>query len=218
MARGMWESLFGLIFCWLPGVGLILSVVGFCRQMVRLTEIHKARKALYTLLSGAVLVVCIGALVGEAYLYSRDQDVAGKAGLWLWQKVTGQETLPGMDPYADPYAGLMDGQDYMPDEYYTGDGGQDYVPDEYYTGDDGQDYVPDEYNTGDGGQVEEGDLSPDGLPGGIGDALPNRDNDGGDEEGDYQDGMDFYEDDTDEGGAGMPSLKDLLESSGVAVG
>ncbi len=68
MARGLWESLFGLIFCWLPGVGLILAVAGFFRQAVRLTEVHRARRFFYMLFASLVLIVAIGVLVGEAYL------------------------------------------------------------------------------------------------------------------------------------------------------
>jgi hypothetical protein len=121
MARGLWESLFGLIFCWLPGVGLILAVAGFFRQAVRLTEVHRARRFFYMLFASLVLIVAIGVLVGEAYLYSRDPDITDKAGLWLWQKVTGQQALPGAGEYGD-----MPIEEYLPD---------DSVPDEYYTDD-----------------------------------------------------------------------------------
>jgi hypothetical protein len=102
------------------GLGLILSVAGFCRQAVRLTEKHKVRRFFSMAFASVVLVAAIGALVGEAYLYSRDPGFAGKAGLWVWQKVTGQEALPGsgtgdvaqVDENGMPL-------EAVPDEYYT---------------------------------------------------------------------------------------------------
>lgn len=196
MSRGVWESLFGLLFSWLPGVGLILSVAGFCRQAVRLTEKHKIRRFFSMAFASVVLVVAIGALVGEAYLYSRDPGFAGKAGLWVWQKVTGQQALPGSEA-----GGIMGIDGYMPDEA---------VPDEYYTDDqmeEGDVPIGDE-------QMEEGDVPVDDGQMEEGDAaIP---------EGDFQDDIDFIEDDSDEEGGepgqSLPPLSDLLKSHGVAVG
>ncbi len=192
IARGMWESLFGLIFSWLPGVGLILSVAGFCRQVVRMTEAHRVRRFFALVFASVVLVASIGALVGEAYLYSRNPAILSDTGRWLWQQVTGQQALPG------EATGTMteeegDGAEPLPDEYYTDEGGEE--------GD-----VPADIQAEEGDapvQTEEGD-----LPGA---------------EGDFQDNVDFAEDESDEPGdagteATIPPLSDLLKSNGVAVG
>lgn len=210
MSRGLWESLFGLFFSWLPGVGLILSVVGFCRQAVRLTEKHKARRFVSMAFASVVLVAAIGVLVGEAYLYSRDPGFAAKAGLKLWQSVTGQAALPGTD--AGEVAQVDESGmplEAVPDEYYTdvqteeGD-----VPTGDVQMEEGD--VP----TGDE-QMEEGDVPVSGDEQmGEGDvAVP---------EGDFQDDVGFSEDNTDEAGGSpeqtLPPLSDLLKSHGVAVG
>ena len=198
MSRGLWESLFGLLFSWLPGVGLILSVAGFCRQAVRLTEKHRARRFFSMAFASVVLVAAIGALVGEAYLYSRDPGFVSKAGLKIWQSVTGQAALPGSEA----------GGFVMVDE--NGIPLED-VPDEYYTDEQTEEGdVP----TGDE-QMEEGDVPVSGdeqlEEGDV--AVP---------EGDFQDDVGFSEDDSDEEGGSpeqtLPPLSDLLKSHGVAVG
>lgn len=199
MSRGLWESLFGLLFSWLPGVGLILSVAGFCRQAVRLTEKHRARRFFSMAFASVVLVAAIGVLVGEAYLYSRDPGFVSKAGLKVWQGITGQTALPGTG------AGEVVAVDEsgMP---------LDVVPDEYYT--DGQTEEGDVPVSGDE-QMEEGDVPVSGdkqmEEGDV--AVP---------EGDFQDDVGFSEDDSDEAGGSpeqtLPPLSDLLKSHGVAVG
>jgi hypothetical protein len=201
ITRGLWESLFGLLLCWLPGVGLILSVAGFCRQAVRMTEAYKVRRAFSLILASVVLVAAIGVFVAEAYLYSRNPNIVGETGLWLWQKVTGQEALPGTDLGEVPSA---EG-DLQPEE---GD-----VPDEYHT-DEGQ-MEEGDVPTGDE-QMEEGDVPVDDSQIEEGDVPVS--------EGDFQDNIEFNEDDSDEttGGAAadatLPPLSDLLKSHGVAVG
>ena len=229
MSRGLWESLFGLLFCWLPGLGLILSVAGFCRQAVRLTEKHKTRRFFSMVFASAVLVAAIGALVGEAYLYSRDPGFAGKAGLLVWQKVTGQQALPGSEAggleAVNEYGGMP--EEPVPDEYYTdGQAEEGDVPvgDQMEEGD-----IPvggDQMEEGDipvGGQMEEGDV-PVGGQMEEGDIPVGGQMEEGDvpvAEGDFQDDVDFTEDDSDEAGGApesLPPLSDLLKSHGVAVG
>jgi hypothetical protein len=195
ISRGLWESLFGLMLSWLPGVGLILSVAGFCRQAVRLTEAHRAKRFFALAFASVVLIVSIGALMGEAYLYSRNPNIVQESGLWLWKKVTGQEMLPGAVDAGYPAEG----------DYYAGDG--QLEEGDLPVGDDQMEEG--DLPVGDD-QLEEGD-----LPVGN-DQLA---------EGDFQDNIDFSEDDSDEaGGAGeapeatLPPLSDLLKSRGVTVG
>jgi hypothetical protein len=211
ITRGLWESLFGLLFSWLPGVGLILSVAGFCRQAVRMTEAYKVRRAFSLILASVVLVAAIGVFVGEAYLYSRNPNIVGETGLWLWQKVTGQEALPGTDLGDVPPAEGDPEEGDVPDEYHTDEGQMEEgdVP----TGDEQMEEgdVP----TGDE-QTEEGDVPVDGQQMEEGDVPA--------AEGDFQDNIEFNEDDSDEttdgaaADATLPPLSDLLKSHGVAVG
>lgn len=128
MGRGLWHSIFGLLLCWLPGVGLILSISGFIRQMVRLTVKYRARLTVYLTISIVSVVVCVGTLIGEAFLYSRDSNFPDKVGHVAWQALTGQKEYPwqgaavasgdigeGFDysGYTQPGLGVMDGQEFI---------------------------------------------------------------------------------------------------------
>jgi hypothetical protein len=218
ISRGLWESLFGLIFSWLPLVGLVLSVSGFCRQAVRMTEAHKTRRFFSMAFASVVLVVAIGGLVSEAYLYSRDPDIMSKTGLWIWQKVTGQEALPGTgDGEIMPTdEGVLPDETSVPDEYHTADG-QVEEGDVPVTSD-GQVEEGDVPVSGDT-QMEEGDVPVSGdTQMEEGDVPPS--------EGDFQDNIDFSEDNSDETGglvtdapeSTLPPIGDLLKSYGVTVG
>jgi len=191
ISRGLWESLFGLIFSWLPGVGLILSVAGFCRQAVRLTEVHRVRRFFSMIFASVVLVVSIGGLVGEAYLYSRDPNILNKTSLLLWQKLTGQEALPGgmeSQYVAEGEDPLLDGE--VPDEYHTADGQME-------EGD-----VPVD------GQMEEGDVPP--AEGDFRDDVGFSEDDSDDTVSGGQ--VPAAADST------LPPLSDLLKSHGVTIG
>ena len=215
MSRGLWESLFGLIFSWLPGVGLILSVVGFCRQAVRLTEAHKVRRLFSMAFASVVLVAAIGGLVGEAYLYSRNPDILNTTSLWVWQKVTGQQALPGADNGEAVAGDTGDASGdasvdvNVPDEYHTADGQTEEGDVPAADSSQAQGSVPPDNSQG-GGQMEEGD-------------VPVTNN--GQAEGDFQDNVNFTEDNSDDtaNGGGAPSatlppLGDLLKSHGAPLG
>jgi hypothetical protein len=220
ISRGLWESAFGFLFSWLPGIGLILSMAGFCRQAVRLTEAYKVRRFFAMLFASVVLVAAIGALTGEVYLYSRNPDIASQTGLWVWQKVTGQQALPGTDMNESvPAADELN----VPDEYNTGDIQMEEgdVPADGAQMEEGDVPV-------DGTQMEEGDVPVDGTQMEEGD-VPVDNAQTGDmqpAEGDFQDNIDFSEDNTDEvpgdtaagADATIPPLSDLLKSNGVTVG
>lgn len=101
MWRGFWHSTFGILLCWVPGLGLILSISGFCRQVVRMTEKHRARWVVLLLYGLISLCVSIGAIFGGLYAYSQDQQVFIKYATMGWEKLTGQTALPGQQPVHD---------------------------------------------------------------------------------------------------------------------
>lgn len=156
MGRGLWHSIFALLLCWLPLVGLALAISGFVRQVVRMTVQHRARRVIFTIISFIVLVACIGVLVGEVYFYSRDPELPGKAALWVWQNVTGQENFPGADAGSAGYpmsegdftgysegdftgdmdAGLYDEGDLSDEGDFTGEG--DFADDGNFYEDDSE--------------------------------------------------------------------------------
>lgn len=104
MWRGFWHSTFGILLCWVPLVGLLLSISGFARQMVRMTEQYKKRLFLFIVYGLLSLMVSIGAIVYGLYSYSRDPDILSKATLQVWTALTGQKSLPGQ-PAPTDYTG-----------------------------------------------------------------------------------------------------------------
>lgn len=101
MGRGFWHSTFGILLCWAPGLGLLLSISGFCRQVVRMTEKHRVRWILLLLYGLISLCIAIGAMMYGLYEYSRDPQVFVKYATKGWQQLTGQTTLPGQLPVND---------------------------------------------------------------------------------------------------------------------
>lgn len=163
MGRGLWHSIFGALFCWLPGVGLLLAISGFARQMVRMTQAYKKRLLVYTVISLVSLVLCIGVLMGEVYAYAKDPDVLSKVSLQVWQAVTGQENYPWAAGGGNDYTGMSNpglgnfdpglegGMDGEPE------GG---VPDEHFGGED-------DFEPSDGFEEDDSDDLPAGAPGGA---------------------------------------------------
>lgn len=107
MWRGFWHSTFGILFCWVPILGLVLSISGFARQVVRMTVKYRKRMALFTLYGLLSLVISIGAIVGGLYAYSRNPNILQDSATWAWTKLTGQPALPGQTPPTD-YTGQSD--------------------------------------------------------------------------------------------------------------
>ncbi len=110
MNKGLIHSLVGALLCWLPLVGLFLAISGFLRVIVRVTQAHRAKKALLTVLTLLILAGCIGALGTEVYFYVRDPSILDNSVNAVWHALTGQEQPPwvvsrdaGLDP-EDPYA------------------------------------------------------------------------------------------------------------------
>lgn len=184
MGRGFWHSLFGLLFCWVPGLGLLLSISGFVRQIVRITEKHRVRLALYLVAAIISLVLCVTVLVAEVFQYSRNPDLPHDVLEDVWQTLTGQSELPweaasgGTDysGYDQPGLGVLDGYEgdpddpgedgSVPDEQYTDDGliGEDDNPDDGLSGEDTGE--PDSYTEPEGDSPDDGLSDEDtGLPG-----------------------------------------------------
>lgn len=136
LGTGLRLSVFGLIFCWLPFVGLILAAAGFIKIFVRITGRHKKRRAAYMAVSLVVLIACTGVLMGEVRAYINNPNIVQDTGMWLYTKLTGQSELPGSTLDDTNYTGGIDygesgGMGYDPNLYNTGeegggeDGGQD---------------------------------------------------------------------------------------------
>ena len=111
LGRGMIVSVFGLLFCWAPGLGLLLAGVGFCKVASRVTVRHRARRGLYVFVSFLILVAAAAALMAECYLYVQNPNIIKDTGMRVYTWVTGETELPGA---SDPQEG---------DGLYQADGG-----------------------------------------------------------------------------------------------
>jgi len=110
LGRGMVTSVFGLLFCWVPLLGLLLSAVGYGRIVSRVTVRHRARRSLYAIVSFLMLVVSTGVLMAECYFYVQDPDILQNLGMRAYTLITGEEQLPGADDPLETYG--ADGVDY----------------------------------------------------------------------------------------------------------
>ncbi|MDL2207081.1 hypothetical protein LJC33_09290 [Eubacteriales bacterium OttesenSCG-928-N13] len=140
----------------MPLVGLILSISGFARQVVRVTDRYKGRLVVFIVYGLISLSIAIGAILGGLYYYSRNPDMFTNAGRWIWTQMTGNEQLPGEVPpmdytdtgmhglgeYEDPTMedDLPEDDEPLPDDDFGEDGTVD--PDEL-------DQVPDDQSSGD---------------------------------------------------------------------
>ena len=110
MGRGMLTSVFALFFCWVPILGIVLGSIGFIRIVTRVTRQFRTRFVVYLTASILILALCIGVLLGEIWIYSGNPNILSDTGMWLFQKVTGQTSLP--IPTEAPIDNYMGGMDY----------------------------------------------------------------------------------------------------------
>ena len=156
LKQGLLLAVFGLIFCWVPFLGLLLAVIGFLKVFVRITKRYKRRRTAYIALALSMLVICTGALMGEIYMYADNPNIIGDTGMWIFSKLTGMDVLPGSG-----------GQDYI--------GGTHYGPESAGLG-----YDPDLFAGGDEkGETEAGPESDVSVDGEAGDDMAGEDGDQG---------------------------------------
>lgn len=93
MGQGMICSVVGLLLCLVPFVNLILSAIGFIRICGRLTERHRVRRLVYLILSGVILVVSVGVLMGEIYIFSRRPTIMSDLGTLSLEVLSGEKTF-----------------------------------------------------------------------------------------------------------------------------
>ena len=103
MNRGVTTSIFALLLCWVPGLGILLAAIGFIGVMRCITERYAKQFAISITAVSIILAICTGVLTYEVYAYSRDPDIIENTGEWLLEVITGE--------YADDY-NYMGGEDY----------------------------------------------------------------------------------------------------------
>jgi len=98
LRRGFAHSCTGLALCWLPPVGLLFAVSGFLRVMVRLTKRHRKKRKACLAFAFLSLTVCIGVLLGEIWVYSRDPEILERTGQQVWTFIVGEENAGALSP------------------------------------------------------------------------------------------------------------------------
>lgn len=97
LGRGMVTAIYGLLFCWIPLLGLLLSSVGYGRIVSRVTVRHKTRRRLYAAAAFLMLVVSTGVLMAECYFYVQNPNLPQELGMRAYTWLTGESQLPGAD-------------------------------------------------------------------------------------------------------------------------
>lgn len=108
MWKGFRHSTLGILLCWLPVIGQLFAISGFCRQVVRLTDKYKKRMALFLIYGLAALALAFGVLMYELYQYGQNPNMPQEALQWAWKALTGQDTLPGQTPAGVDYSNMAD--------------------------------------------------------------------------------------------------------------
>ena len=148
MGRGLRRSLIGLLFSWVPVLGVIIAASGFIKIFSCITRSYRVRRFFYMLLSFILLTATTAVLMYGIYLYVDNPNIINEAGMWVFQKLTGQEQLPtagnGMQNYyggvdytdsANPGLGQDAGGWDQGLNYNFGGGEDDFPEDPFYEDD-----------------------------------------------------------------------------------
>ena len=146
IASGVKLSVFGLLLCWVPFLGVLLSSVGFVKVMSSTTARYRARQRSGTAIAALILAVSLAVTTAEVYQYTHNPWLLDDLGSWVLDRLTGGDYSGSYD-YSNQYnpsMGMSDdlyAQGYTPSGYYDESGA--FVP---YAEADG---APDgEYETG----------------------------------------------------------------------
>ena len=121
LGRGMVTSMFGLLFCWVPLLGLLLAGLGFGKIASRVTGRHKGRKAGYCFMSFLILVGVTAVLMAECYFYVQNPNIIQETGMKVYTFLTGESELPSQQDDGEYDPDIADGTGVDYDQ--TGAGG-----------------------------------------------------------------------------------------------
>jgi hypothetical protein len=113
MGRGLRQSIYGLLFSWVPALGVILAAAGFIKIFSCITKSYRVRRFFYMLLSFIFLAATTGVLMYGIYLYVDNPNIINETGMWVFRNLTGQDELPTADDGAHNYLGGVDYTDSL---------------------------------------------------------------------------------------------------------
>ena len=125
---GMKASVFALLLCWVPFLGVLIGSVGFVKVAGSVTRRYRGKRRLGMLLALLALVLALAATTWEVYTYVTSPWVVGDIRSWIMDRVTGGAWYEGGYDYGvqpSQGMGMNDGayvQGYTPEGYYNEQG------------------------------------------------------------------------------------------------
>jgi len=117
LGRGMVLSLFGLIFCWVPLLGQLLTTIGFIQVIARFTHAHRVRQVVYSMLSFLFVGASVGALMLTLWMYGQNPDFIAEYRDELWARVMAQQPEDMHDGGNDDFEFGFDGDEFVPNAF-----------------------------------------------------------------------------------------------------
>ena len=125
-------SVFTLLLCWAPFLGVVLGSVAYVRAAGSVTRRRRGKRRLAMLLALIALVAALALTTWEVYIYTHEPGIVDDVKNWFMDRLTGGAWYGGYDYSAQPssYGMGMDGgafvQGYTPEGYYNAQG--EFVP------------------------------------------------------------------------------------------
>jgi len=116
LGRGMVLSLFGLIFCWVPVLGQLLTTVGFIQVIARFTQAHRVRQVVYSMISFVFVGASVGALMLTLWMYGQNPDFIIEYRDEIWARVMAQQPEDMHDDDSDSDF-IIEGDEFVPDAF-----------------------------------------------------------------------------------------------------
>ena len=125
---GMKTSVFALLLCWAPFLGVLIGSVGFVKVAGSVTRRHRAKRRRGLALAFIALVLALAATTWEVYTYTHNPWIVSDVKGWVMDRLTGGAWYDSGYDYSAPATqgmGLDGGaytQGYTPEGYYNEQG------------------------------------------------------------------------------------------------
>lgn len=87
LGRGMVLSVAGVLLCWAPGLGALLSLGGLFGVISSYVPGNRARYAIYSALSILCALASVGALMAMLYVYFGNPELLAQVTEWIMTKL-----------------------------------------------------------------------------------------------------------------------------------
>ncbi|MGI6183212.1 MAG: hypothetical protein ACOYIH_03825 [Candidatus Fimadaptatus sp.] len=87
LGRGMVLSVAGVLICWVPGLGALLSLIGLYSVISSYVPECRGRYVAYVVLSILCALLSVGALVAMLYVYFGDPELLSRITSFVMEKL-----------------------------------------------------------------------------------------------------------------------------------